>query len=99
MNLRTFLAIGVSALFGLCLAAMFVGSTAAQRPQSGRDRTDLINDVWAERPVAPAVIGRYQGTADSGSLFLFDTTTGACWQALPGEKWKKSVAPIPAVQP
>jgi len=30
MNVRTFLVLGASALFGLCLAVMFVGSTAAQ---------------------------------------------------------------------
>ena len=64
MNMRTFAIAGISALFGLCLAAMFAGSIAAQgqTPEGSRlVRPDLINDVQA--PAAqpsPSKAGRFQ---------------------------------------
>jgi hypothetical protein len=82
MNLRTFLVLGASALFGLCLAITFVGSTAAQRPPSGKDRTD------------PGVIGRYQGAVGQTHFCLFDTATGQVWTARAGEAWTPAIEPL-----
>lgn len=45
MNRRNLVIAGVRPFFGVCLVLLLASSTVAQRPPSGRDRTDLINDV------------------------------------------------------
>jgi len=86
MNPRAFLLAGVSALFGLCLAFMFIGSTAAQAPVAK-----------ANTPT----IGRYQMTAWFGAttaaaqLYMIDTTTGECWEKTGSNAvWQPALPPI-----
>jgi hypothetical protein len=85
MSLRTFLIASVSALFGLCVAFMLVGSTAAQLPLA---------------QAAPALVGRYQmapwfGNTGTQELFVIDTATGECWQRTSGNPtWQSLLLPI-----
>ena len=38
----------------------------------------------------------YQGVADNGRVYLFDTTTGECWVADGNDKWKRAIPPVQA---
>src|SRR4051812_35331922 len=64
MNQRMFLAIVLWALFGVCSAAMFLGSTAAQGQPS-----ELIND--AQKNASAAALRARHGAATLGAARNF----------------------------
>lgn len=58
----------------------------------GAASTTSGDNAKRETPFA----GHYQGVADNGRVYLFDTTTGKCWVNGPDDKWKSVIPPIQA---
>lgn len=65
---------------GILTAVVLLGVTGATSGDSAQRDTPFA--------------GHYQGVADSGRVYLLDTTTGECWVNGPDDKWKHVIPPV-----